>query len=135
MKKYNLISMIREARKNFITESAAVKLADDFETNAEKALADHIKAYPEGVFHSWFAFSIKSIDLATCQCKVSAVNFWADINEICGDVNEYDSWLFDGNGAMPVEALQSFFNELKARGYEVGIDEGSNDVLTVYFSY
>lgn len=133
MKKYTLISMIREARKNFISESTAVKLADDFEAKAEKALANYFKEYPVGCFFSSFEFPIKSIDLSTCQCEIDRVGCGGDFV----DVSEYDDWLYEGiiDDGVPVEAFQNFVNELKARGYEVGIDEYESNILKVYVSY
>ena len=130
MKKDKFVNMICEARRNFITKSAAVKLADDFEEKAEKAMEAYLRKGASGFcFYDWFGIHIETISLSPLKCDVDRVFSYKDTEDFSED--------FEGkflDEYLPFESLKEFFTELKARGYGVGLEEGDDVPLVVYFS-
>lgn len=140
--KNNLVTIVRKARENFMSEDDAKKLADNFEEEAAKALETFLQEHPNAAFSLVFEFSIdfNCIDVINHKCKVDDVNVWSkphyyekvdpDGNAVFPDESEVDEW--DG---LKTRALIKLFKELEDRGYNIGYEKDVSPNIAIYFTF
>lgn len=141
--KNTLVSIVRKARDNFMSEDDSKKLADSFEEEATKTLEAYLQEHPNAAFSATFTFFIdfSHIDVINHKCKIASMDVWAENTpthyekldpEETVFTSEEEAALFQDG--LKTRALGKFFRELEDRGYCIGFDRDTEIGIVVYFT-
>ena len=140
--KDTLVSIVRKARENFMSEDDAKKLADSFEEEATKTLEEYLQEHPNAAFSATFTFFIdfSRLDVINHKCKIACMDVWSKNHSSSYEeldpektvyVTEDEGDMFEDG--LKTRALVPFFRELENRGYSIGFDDSTEIGIVIYF--
>lgn len=143
MKENICTNIICNARKTFMSEEDAKKLADHFEKEVSQSLKTFLEQHPTAAFNVGFAFYIDydNIDFAHHKCQITEIFTWPrqiereSLNlENPQVTSPSESQAQDVEDGIRTSSLKLFFTELLNRGYNIGYSTDEDVHIHIYIN-